>query len=221
MKSWITAVAVLGVLVGAGQANGAILVGAEAVAFQDEGTTALNVASGVSTLDGVWSLTDVYPFGTVVYDYYATGTSPAWFDALSLEFAPGAYEDLSNMTFRAYLQKGAYGNNSWQHYQILPGKLNSTNQDLSPAAAPGAIQHPTALARDEVVGWVEFDVDATSDPAYLLSNGNVALTFRLWNWRIDAVELSGDIIPEPATIVIWSLLGALGAVVCWRRRRAA
>jgi len=37
--------------------------------------------------------------------------------------------------------------------------------------------------------------------------------------HIDQVELNADVIPEPTTLVIWSLLATLGIGVCWRRRR--
>ena len=33
--------------------------------------------------------------------------------------------------------------------------------------------------------------------------------------------ISGDPIPEPATIIIWSLLGGLGLVFAWRKRKSA
>ena len=37
-----------------------------------------------------------------------------------------------------------------------------------------------------------------------------------------ALDIQYDMIPEPTTFIIWSLLGALGITVgCWRRRRAA
>ena len=38
--------------------------------------------------------------------------------------------------------------------------------------------------------------------------------------RLDA-ETPDDVIPEPASIAIWSLLGGLGLIVGWRRRRRA
>jgi hypothetical protein len=36
-----------------------------------------------------------------------------------------------------------------------------------------------------------------------------------------SVKLTADAAPEPATLIIWSLLGGLGLVIGWRRKRAA
>ena len=35
------------------------------------------------------------------------------------------------------------------------------------------------------------------------------------------VQVFGAAVPEPATIIIWSLLGGLGLVFAWRKRKAA
>lgn len=45
---------------------------------------------------------------------------------------------------------------------------------------------------------------------------------RIYNHALDASEVKYlATIPEPSTLIIWSLLGALGiTVACWRRRRA-
>ncbi len=46
------------------------------------------------------------------------------------------------------------------------------------------------------------------------SEGNVP-------YQGDLLQMSGSNIPEPATLVIWSLLGALAAGIGWWRRRKA
>ena len=76
-----------------------------------------------------------------------------------------------------------------------------------------------------------FDSNTFFTPTSLtagVSNADVYL-----NWDIRPNDLAGtdwlakshdpaqaDFLPEPATIVIWSLLGVLGLAVSWRRRRA-
>ena len=181
---------------------------AVAVGFQDwdnpsGSTLQVDVLAGVSSLDGVWSLEDVVPTGSVVFDYYATGTDQRYLDAISFEFDPNGY-DQTNLTFRAYMKKGNHIEHGldwhqWEHYQFLPGTFNTTNEDfgsishLPIAAANGVIDHfpGGVLDANSVVGWVEFHFDATSDPLYSLPNGNIGVTLRLWNWRVDAVELVG------------------------------
>jgi len=97
---------------------------------------------------------------------------------------------------------------------LLPGKFSVVNEDISPIlnpqpeimdALPGGI-----LPSNHLAGWTEISFDATNDPGFVLTNGNVGVTLRLWNWRVDAVEL----VPEPATL----LLFALGGLALLRRR---
>ncbi len=170
-----------------------------ATAFQDADAfgnepTAIDVLAGVSAVDGIWSPSDVVPVGPVEADFYATGVSDYWLDALSLEFDTGGY-DLTNLTFRAYLQKGNYNDNRWEHYQLYPGAFNPTSEDPDPSTSLGHIDHFPGgnLPPNELVGWLEIPFDATSDPSYQLPNGNTAMTFRMWNWRVDAVELTGTL----------------------------
>jgi hypothetical protein len=66
----------------------------------------------------------------------------------------------------------------------------------------------------------EFDVSFAATP-YLVSGVEVYTQIAGWE-EIDAVKLNGtSATPEPATLIIWSLLGALGgAVALWHRRKA-
>jgi len=174
----------------------------DAIAFQDYdlkpdgGTMQADVLPGIIAHDGVWSPSDITPIGQVDYDYYATGTSSQYFDALALRF-PRPSGGLGGLTLRAYMQKGNYGQHGdeahqWEHYQLLPGMFNPLNEDNHPNTqgqsgmvdySPGA-----ALPDNYTVGWVDIPVPAASS-GYVSPEGNVELTLRLWNWRIDAVEL--------------------------------
>ncbi len=164
-----------------------------AVAFQNEGTTEADVLSSVSELDDVWSPADIVPFGTVTASFYATGPGDPYFDALSLEFAADGLDDLSDLALRVYLHKGPYEGTWWEHYELLPGTLNPEHQDYwqftyEPDDPRDYLPNGT-LEPDTTVGWVELPFDAVSDPSFIEPNGNIGVTLRMWNWRVDAVRL--------------------------------
>ena len=169
-----------------------------AVAIQNEGTTNVDVLAGVGAVNGVWSPVDVVPNGTVIRNYYAAGTSVWYFDAVNLEF-DSAGLSLAQLTLRLYAQKGSYHRNEWEHYMVLPGLSNTTYEDdgPTPEVSPGMIDHQPGgeLSANATVGWIEIPFDATSDPAFISGDGNVSVTLRLWNWRLDAVALSSP--PAP------------------------
>ena len=187
----------------------------EATAIQDEGTSNIDVRSDIETLDGNWSPKTI---GTVTIDYYASGGSSMYFDAINLTFdAQGA--DLSSMALMIYIQKGDYSNLAWEHYQLLPGLNNPTNQDASPTG--GGVSgirdvnpsDETQLSAGTTWGWINIPFDATSDPDYLV-NGDIALTLRLWNLRVVKVQLTTHL-PEPATLGLF----IIGGLALLRRRR--
>jgi len=160
-----------------------------ATAFQNEGTLEVDVLAGVSSLDGVWSPGDVIPVGTVIHDRYACDLWTNALDAVSLEFDAGTM-DLSNLALRVYLQKATSGFTHWEHYELLPGTMNPQDEDLLVEADDGRDHLPGGqLANNTTVGWVELPFDATSDPLFIEPNGNIGVTLRLWNWRVDAVAL--------------------------------
>jgi len=161
---------------------------AVATSFQNEGTLETDVLASVNAVDDVWSPADIVPVGTVVSDFYATGGSSGSFDALSLEFSPGAM-DLTQLALRVYLQKGSCSIPSWQHYRLLAGTFNPEDEDSYEPASSDNYSPQDELPDDTIVGWVEIPFDATADPLFIEPNGNVGVTLRLWNWRIDAVEL--------------------------------
>ncbi|MCD6288394.1 MAG: hypothetical protein J7M12_04695, partial [Candidatus Hydrogenedentes bacterium] len=163
-----------------------------ATAFQNEGTEQADILASVQDVDGLWSPADIVPTGTVTVDYYATGRDPYYFDAISLEF-PGTDLDLSNLVLKVYLQKGSASDASWEHYQLLPGQFNPTNENTYdfvylPDDPRDYLPNDTIPA-ETTVGWVEIPFDATADPSFIESDGDIALTLRLWNWRVEAVRL--------------------------------
>ncbi len=83
-----------------------------------------------------------------------------------------------------------------------PGTITTGLQSFTTGAFSGTFPSNGALVTPPVslTQWVSLTHGASG-----VSSFNAELT----------------IIPEPATIVIWSLLGSLGIVVAWRRRRKA
>ena len=206
---WVLAGAAIG-LVGE-WAAAAVLV--EATAFQTEDPYRADVLPALSSVDGICSPSDIVPVGPVTRDCYATGLAWEFFDAISMVFHPSGPSP-SQMVLRAWLQKGQYTSHNWEHYQLLPGTFNPENDQMDVEwGPPGAIDHLPGgeLPDDTVVGWVEFPFDTTSSPGFLLPSGDVAMTLRLWNWRVDAVQL----VPEPSVMALL----ALGTLSLVRRRR--
>lgn len=196
------------------QCYGALLL--EAHAFQDEeyeyGPDNFDQISILSSVDDSWAPYWTNPITGNEYDYFLNGNAHDWIDALSLVFDPEGL-NLTNLTLRVYLQKGNYGSygttyhKEFEHYQVLPGEYNPMNEDgdIIVNPVPGVIDYyPDGQLPDNyTVGWVNMPFDATSDPGFVLLDGNIALTLRLWNWRVDAVEL----VPEPSTLLLLGLGG--------------
>ena len=209
----------------AGSSNALVieLQGASAFSFQDEGTTNIDHTSQLQTVDNIFApLTG----GTVTQSYYATGTSPSYFDAVSLNFdlSGVGFDNIESATLRFLTQKGDYAtvvdgaaafnaNNLWEHYQILEGAYNATNQDVGPIGTAGAIDFfdgGTANPNDNI-GWIGAVIDAS----WLTSN-NFDVTLRLWNARLDTVQLDVTVVPEPSIILLFGL-GFVGLSVVRRR----
>lgn len=115
-------------------------------------------------------------------DYFATGTSPGYLDAISLTFeVPQQIDLVSQAKLRVYLRKGSYHTASWHSLRIYPGQFTEQDEDCDNQcccdnAFPGT---------PEWEGWVEREL-----PISWIHEGEVHLTLRLWNAKVDAVVLS-------------------------------
>lgn len=184
-----------------------------AVGFQNEGTLTLNHFSLLSSLDGQWGPSTG---GTVTMNYYATGTSPQYWDAISLNFDLSAigWNNIGSATLRFYTQQGNY-DVSWHHYQVLQGAFNPLNQDLAPTGLPGLTDFGN-YGKNGLVGWLEAPV-----PVSWMTANNFDITLRLWNARIDYIELQATVIPEPNSILLLgSALFGIGAVGFIKKRKS-
>lgn len=202
------------------------------VSFQNEVgkvfTAEDDVTGLLRELDGVWAPQKV---GTVVADYYATGKSVRFFDAVWLRFDLSVIdrEDLRSASLRFYAQKGDYVDTSWNQYEVLLGVKNLQDEDAVAVAHPlvpttcsfatGPVQSlGDGLAPNQTVGWVETGIDLS-----WITSDSLDLTLRLWNVRLDAVELRVEskgglpaaVAPEPGTLL---LLGSGLMGVAWLGR---
>jgi len=185
----------------------------DATGFQNEGTLTQNHFSLLSKLDGQWGPSTG---GTVTFNYYATGTSSKYWDAISLNFdlSPVGWSNISSATLRFYTQQGAYPNLDWHHYQVLQGAFNPSYQDNSPTGWSGLINFGN-YGSNGLVGWLEAPV-----PVSWITTNNFDVTLRLWNARINYIELQTTVIPEPNTILLLgSALLGIGAVSFVKKRK--
>ena len=177
---------------------------ATSTSFQDEGTSTFDNTAELISLDGDWAPS---PYGTVTNDYYATGTSVLWWDAVSLNFdlSGVGWENVVSAELAFYTQQGDYHNTSWHHYQILEGALNPTNQDDGPGTAVGHTDFGS-YGPSGLVGWITEPV-----PVSWITGNDFEMTLRLWNARVDQVELRADVVPVPGAVLLGILgLGAVG-----------
>lgn len=186
-----------------------------ATGFQNEGIPQADHTSLLLTLDDQWapSLS-----GTIQYDYYATGTSPSCWDAVSLTFdlSPIGWRNIESAELWFYAEQGSYARTEWHHYEILEGAFNPTHEDVPAGMNPPIPNLPGIVdfgsyGSNGLVGWL-----AAPIPETWITADTFDITLRLWNVRLDTVELRANVVPVPGA----ALLGALGLLYSgWRLRR--
>lgn len=186
-----------------------------AISFQNEGTLEADHTAELKYGDCKWAPGS--PTGTVEFDYYATGTANRWWDAVSLNFdlSDLGYSNIKTAKLRFYAQKGDYWRNNWHHYQILPGAKNTTNQDYGFAEqGPDPSAGLTSFGSDDSIfkGWLEADV-----PLAWINSDSFDITLRMWNARLDQVQLVANPVPVPGSLLLCGIGIACGSYV--RRRR--
>lgn len=76
----------------------------------------------------------------------------------------------------------------------------------------------TAATTKTNMGWTEYSL------VFIAESTSTKLTFTSLNavsWGAALDNVSVTAVPEPATLAIWSLFGAVGMTATWRRRRRA
>jgi hypothetical protein len=183
--------------------------------FQDERTFQMADHTALLTeLDGQWAPLSI----AGSRDYYATGSSYRWWDAVSLSFdlSPvGGVKHIVSAVLRFYTQQGTYVDTTWHHYELLEGEFNPTHEDdhAVTGAWPGLVDFGD-YGSNGVVGWVEAPV-----PTSWITTDIFDVTLRLWNARIDKIELDVVSAPLPGAVIL-SLLGfgSTGLLARLRRR---
>jgi len=150
-----------------------------ALGYQDEGTGCAaeqDHLSLVQSLDSQWAV-DPSTCGGINYNYYATGSSSTYFDAIALKFDVGAYTpDAYDGALRFYIRDGGYSS-GWHHYNVYDVfKDNSECYDVGPPCSGS----PSFANGYE--GWIEQSIDDS-----IWDDGELSL--RIWDARVDKVEL--------------------------------
>jgi hypothetical protein len=242
MRHSILGLAAVVVLVGAHNARGEMIFLED---FQDSSGFTIDggyqepwIQWGIAPLSG----TPTYPSsfvqggtqsGTIFYGAYAREyrTAPAatmtmilpdltWYTDLQLTVALAAAENIWEPTHRDSLH-------------IIGGTTTSAPFVDNPGGGapppPGAIDSFLPLSYPDSLRSSVYSTSlgvVFQDLTYPIAGDLKSLTFAFASTAgdecvgIDSVTITGNPIPEPSTLAIWSLLGALGAAVGRRRRRS-
>ena len=204
MKKYVFALVPVLVLAAATQADMTIpLTSATSTSFQNEGTSTADHTARLLHLDNWWA---PGTYGTVTNNYYATGTSDDWWDAVSLNFdlSSVGWENIISAELAFYTQQGSYWRSEWHHYEVLEGALNPTHEDNGPGVG---IDFGGGTS-NQTIGWLYEPIPLAwiTTPA----SNSFDITLRLWNARIDKVELLATV-PVPGAILLGIIgLGAAG-----------
>jgi hypothetical protein len=108
----------------------------------------------------------------------------------------------------------AYNTQTWGESPIgIAGPYNSLNFAVGGALVPtvGSLPNPDAVFLN------------TSTAGWYADNGAAGVgIFRedtAWAGFIPTVQITADLVPEPMSLVIWSVLGVVAGTTVWRRNR--
>ena len=202
---------------GIGHASISILLN-EGISFQDaeveiDGSTnpfqSVDDTAKLKFFDGLEGPTIVAP---VNGGFYASGTSYYWFDAISANFdlSGVGYNNISSLSFKAWIETGAYNRPNWHHYAFYEGAFNPTNEDADPVipTPDSTTTRPGLTSFDPTVfgpgGWITYNI-----PLSWVTSDDFDITFRIWNADVDQIKLEANVIPEPSTLLLlgFSVLG--------------
>lgn len=139
-------------------------------------------------------------FGQEEWDYYNNGILSSDWDGISLNFDISLRDlsDIKSTSLRFFAQKGGYYKTSWEHYYILPGEFNKDYQNM---ILPNPISIDVNGAPIFTEGWIEANIPTNWISLNDLNNPTeLTLTLRLWNLKVDAIELKLEASPPPSPV---------------------
>lgn len=141
----------------------------------------------------------------VFVDYFATGASQGYLDALSISFDLSGYGpagSIAGLALRMYLRRGAYANpRAWHAARLYPGLFNQTDEDCDNQATcwSPADEFPDSEGWE---GWVTRAI-----PLSWVAGTRLDVTLRLWDASVDFVEVLVDS-PTESSARSWGALKA-------------
>ncbi len=174
--------------------------------------------------------------GEFIGDYYGPDASGNWNDVIHGHWAPnhgtmtaveitkvgGGTFDLNYfiLTSNTIIGGGDAQGTELAYINAWVGGVNTYSQLLDPESwgwdgvhNPGPLQNDPQIylgSEFDAVDMVSFSIDAI---------GGDVFCFGMDEFYIDEAAPPPEGVPEPSTLIIWSLLGALGITVGWWRKR--